>query len=365
MEMDKKFLSIRNIRKSFGVQDVLKNVSVDIAKGELVTFIGPSGCGKTTLLRCISGFTLMDSGAVILDGKDITEQPPHKRGIGMVFQNYALFPHLSVENNIAFGLNIQKHKKEFIRKKVKELLEIVELKDMGSRMIHQISGGQQQRVALARALSLDPRLLLLDEPLSNLDANLRITMREEIKRIQKELNLTIIFVTHDQEEAMSISEKVLVLSAGEIEQIGSPNQIYDHPATEFIAGFVGHVNFIEGRIIGVDWGNATVSIETEFGRLNIRSGKCEIAAGDRVKLVIRPESIFLHRTHDSSKGNLIPGQISTCLYTGAIAKYLIRAGKYRFVVDQYDPRHCGIIDNQEEVHMEIPEDSHILKIPKP
>lgn len=362
METDKKFLSIQNIRKSYGAQDVLKNVSVEIAKGELVTFIGPSGCGKTTLLRCISGFTLMDSGTVILDGKDITEKPPHKRGVGMVFQNYALFPHLSVESNIAFGLNLQKHKKEFISKKVKELLDIVKLHDMGGRRIHQLSGGQQQRVALARALSLDPRLLLLDEPLSNLDANLRITMREEIKRIQKELNLTVIFVTHDQEEAMSISEKVLVLSAGEIEQIGSPNQIYDHPATEFIAGFVGHVNFIEGKIINIDKSNAMVIIETEFGNLNLRSGKGEISIGDRVKLVIRPESIILYRAADPSKRNLIPGHISTCLYTGAIAKYMINVGKYRFVVDQHDPRHRGIIQNQESVHMEIPEDSHILKM---
>ena len=247
MEVNKKpMVELRDIYKSFGNVEVLKGISARIDKGELLTFVGPSGCGKTTLLRIVGGFTPATSGQVILDGEDIGGLPPNMRDTKMVFQSYALFPHMTVAKNIGFGLKLKKWPKEKINTRVEKLLSLVHMEGLGGRTIDRISGGQQQRVALARALALEPKVLLLDEPLSNLDANLRVVMREELRNIQERIGITTIFVTHDQYEAMSISDRVLVLHNGVIQQIGSPIEIYEHPANEFIAGFVGYVNFISG-----------------------------------------------------------------------------------------------------------------------
>ena len=240
-------LILKDIHKFYDRLEVLKGISMEVTKGELVTFVGPSGCGKTTLLRIIGGFTNLDSGEVILDGQRIHHLPPNLRDTRICFQNYALFPHMTVADNISYGLKIKKWKKEKIQERVEELLKLVKLEGLGGRMIDKLSGGQQQRVALARALSLEPKVLLLDEPLSNLDANLRLTMRGEIRKLQERLKITTIFVTHDQFEAMSISDRIVVMKEGVIQQIGSPIEIYERPTNEFIAGFVGFVNFLDGK----------------------------------------------------------------------------------------------------------------------
>ena len=354
------FLSLQNIVKSYGASPVLKGLSADIEKGELVTFIGPSGCGKSTLLRCIAGFTKVDSGKIVLDGEIINDKPSHKRGTGMVFQNYALFPHLSVESNIGYGLRVRRFPKKEIRKKVDGLLELTQLKGLGKRTIDQLSGGQQQRVALARALSLDPKILLLDEPLSNLDANLRVTMRAEIKRIQKQLGLTVIFVTHDQEEAMSISERVLVISGGRLEQIGSPTDIYDRPATEFIAEFVGYVNFFEGEIREIDHKSGLILIESDVGFIEVSTREENLEIGEQVKLVVRPENLTVLPFDEVSRSNLFVGEIINYFYTGSLVKYIVRVGNRRIIVDQFNPRKVGIFKIGQTIAMEISKDLHIL-----
>jgi len=237
---DSSILELKNIVKRFGELTAVNDVSLDLERGKLVTFLGPSGCGKTTLLRVVSGFTIPDEGKVILDGVDITDLQPNARDTAMVFQNYALFPHMTVAANIGFGLKIMKKTKREVDDEVERLLTLVQMEGLGDRRPHELSGGQQQRVALARALSLRPKILLLDEPLSNLDANLRMLMRGEIRKLHRRLGLSIIFVTHDQEEAMSLSDELVVMDHGIVKQVGSPTQIYETPVDEFVARFIGH-----------------------------------------------------------------------------------------------------------------------------
>lgn len=239
------YLKIENISKIFEKERGVKNVSFQLEKGELVSFLGPSGCGKTTLLNIIGGFVKNDSGSIYLEGKDITEYPPEKREIVTVFQNYALFPHMNVIENVKYGLKYRGYNKEEQIKLAKEYLKIVGLEGYEKNSVGELSGGQQQRVALARALVLQPKILLLDEPFSNLDAKLKIAMREEIKELQKRLGISMIFVTHDQEEALSISDRIVVMSNGEIVQIGKPEEIYYSPKNRYVAEFIGKINFLE------------------------------------------------------------------------------------------------------------------------
>ena len=239
------YLKIENISKIFEKGRGVKNISFQLEKGELVSFLGPSGCGKTTLLNIIGGFVKNDSGSIYLEGKDITEYPPEKREIVTVFQNYALFPHMNVVENVKYGLKYRGHNKEEQIKLAKEYLKIVGLEGYEKNSVGELSGGQQQRVALARALVLQPKILLLDEPFSNLDAKLKIAMREEIKELQKRLGISMIFVTHDQEEALSISDRIVVMSNGEIVQIGKPEEIYYSPKNRYVAEFIGKINFLE------------------------------------------------------------------------------------------------------------------------
>ncbi len=280
---NKKIVEFKNICKSFDGEPVLKGVSLDINENEFVTLLGPSGCGKTTLLRILGGFVEADSGAVLFDGKDIKDVPAHKRELNTVFQRYALFPHLNVFENIAFGLKIKKEPKDVIKQKVARMLKLVSLEGYENRKIAQLSGGQQQRIAIARALINEPKVLLLDEPLSALDAKLRKEMQLELMWIQKEVGITFIFVTHDQEEALTMSDKIVVMSEGEIQQVGTPDEIYDHPANEFVARFVGSTNIIDGVVTD----EGTVVFEDK--KFTCKTG--DFKKGDKVGVVIRPEHL--------------------------------------------------------------------------
>ncbi|MBQ5668409.1 MAG: ABC transporter ATP-binding protein, partial [Peptococcaceae bacterium] len=245
----KKLIQFKNIVKEFDGQLVLKGINLDIYENEFVTLLGPSGCGKTTLLRILGGFLTPDEGKVMFDGVDIAELPPYKREINTVFQKYALFPHMNVYDNVAFGLKIKKEPKDVIEQKVNRMLKLVGLEDYGQRRVTEMSGGQQQRVAIARALVNEPSVLLLDEPLGALDLKLRKEMQHELKKIQQEVGITFVFVTHDQEEALTMSDKIVVLNAGEIQQVGSPTDIYNEPANEFVARFIGESNIIDGVMV--------------------------------------------------------------------------------------------------------------------
>jgi len=352
-------LILNDIHKSYDRNEVLKGITLDIRKGELVTFVGPSGCGKTTLLRIIGGFTPLDSGQVILDGERIDSLPPNLRDTRICFQNYALFPHMTVAENVGYGLKIKKWKRQRIAERVDELLRLVKLEGLGGRMIDKLSGGQQQRVALARALSLEPKVLLLDEPLSNLDANLRLMMRGEIRKLQERLKITTIFVTHDQFEAMSISDRIVVLRDGEIQQIGPPIEIYEHPTNEFIAGFVGYVNFLDGVVEVVDIGLDRATLSTPIGRVQCIPER-DINVGEKVKLVIRPETISLSRSEPAQGVNVFQGEVEIGMYVGSLAKYTVQVMGERVIIDQSNPRETGIFKTKEKLYLSIPENIHLL-----
>jgi spermidine/putrescine ABC transporter ATP-binding subunit len=353
-------VELKDIYKSFGDVQVLKGISAEIPKGELITFVGPSGCGKTTLLRIVGGFTKSDSGQVILDGEDIGGLPPNMRNTKMVFQSYALFPHMTVAKNIGFGLKLEKWSKKKIDTRVEELLSLVHMEGLGDRTIERISGGQQQRVALARALALEPKVLLLDEPLSNLDANLRVVMREEIKRIQKRLQVTTIFVTHDQYEAMSISDRLLVLHEGVIQQIGSPTDIYEQPANEFIAGFVGYVNFLEGKIDTVEKEMEIGFVSTKLGKVEITLQQDDLEPGAKVLLIVRPETVCLSSPEEATKANTFLGYIESLMYAGSLVKYVVNIAGGKMIVDQYNPRDTGLFREKDKVAVTLPRNIHVL-----
>ena len=301
-------LELRNICKRFDDQEVVSDLSLAVYKGELCCLLGPSGCGKTTTLKMVAGLLEPDAGAVILDGREITHLPPQRRNVGLVFQSYALFPHMNAHDNVAYGLRRRKLPKGEIESRVAEGLRLVQLGEYGRRSIHELSGGQQQRVALARALVIEPDLLLLDEPLSNLDARLRADMRREIKRIQRSLNITAIHVTHDQEEAMSIADRIVVMNQGVIEQIGSPREIYEEPATRFVADFIGQVNFIKGRVTG-----------GELSLLGRHDPLLDGEWGEDEDLIcsIRPERMGMEEARSAP----LPAIVSDATYLGSMVRY--------------------------------------------
>lgn len=356
--IDRPLLSLDGLVKRYGPLTAVDNVSVDIRRGELVSFVGPSGCGKTTLLRLIGGFLRPDAGNIVLDGERINLLPPNRRPTAMVFQNYALFPHMTVAQNIGYALTIRRRPREEIARRVEELLVLVQLQGISDRRPIELSGGQQQRVALARALSLQPKVLLLDEPLSNLDANLRVQMRAEITRLQRELQQTVVFVTHDQEEAMSISDRIMVMDQGRILQVGTPTEIYERPATEFVARFIGVVNFLDGSLQAGAAGSATVA--TALGPLAIRSANGRFGPGDAVYVIVRPEAIRLQTHSDASGPNRLPGWIEDAIYTGALVRYSVRVGNTRLTVDLSDPRHTPLLQPGDRVTVILPDDPHLL-----
>ncbi len=354
-------LEIRNLTKRFGDMIAVDNVSFFLENGKLMTFVGPSGCGKTTLLRMISGLTEPTQGQIILAGEDITFLRANARDTAMVFQNYALFPHMTVSQNIGFGLQVRKKPKNEVKREVERLLELVQLQGLGNRKPQQLSGGQQQRVALARALSLNPKILLLDEPLSNLDANLRVMMREEIRKLQEHLHLSIIFVTHDQEEAMSISDILVVMNKGVVKQVGSPTEIYERPTDEFVANFVGHINFFDGTVVSLS--GEKMIFRTEHGELTIKQPPLKVAPGDRLKAVVRPESIRIARPDHpaDATNNIIEGRVVSNMYIGAITRYTITAGDQVIYVDEADPQYRGILQKGDNVRLVLKDAIHLLE----
>ena len=303
---------VDNVRKTYGDFVALEGLTLDMADGEFVSFLGPSGCGKTTALRIVAGFETADSGSVLIDGAEIDAAPPNRRNMGMVFQNYSLFPNMSAIDNIAFGLRVRKQSGDTARKRAHEMLDLVGLSGKAGNYPHQMSGGQQQRVALARALAIEPRVLLLDEPLSALDAKVRVSLRNEIRVIQKEFGISTIFVTHDQEEALTISDRIAVLSQGRLEQFGTPEEIYRRPASAFVAGFVGESN----RFDGVVTGDGTVTIGGCPVRLDAAAYH---AAGTAVEVLVRPESTVLTARAESG----IPATVVSQQFQGSRTRFLV------------------------------------------
>jgi len=324
------FLSIQHATKTFAQSSAVEDFNLEIEKGELVSFLGPSGCGKTTTLRMVAGFEVPTSGRIELSGADITSQPPNQRNVGMVFQAYALFPNMTVADNVGFGLKVAKKPKDEIQKRTAEMLGLIRMPQLGDRFPYQLSGGQQQRVALARALAIQPKVLLLDEPLSALDAKIRVELRSEIRRIQQTLGITTIYVTHDQEEALSISDRIVVMSAGRMEQVGTPFEIYNFPKTPFVASFVGTLNQLRCTVVDAAQGKLTFDGQTFTATAPIRA-----SAGASVIAALRPEE--LHFGHFDGE-NQLTGKVEAVTFLGGIVRIRLALGQSQITLDALNER---------------------------
>lgn len=329
----------------------VKDTSLDIEPGSFVTLLGPSGCGKTTTLRMIAGFESPDEGEIYLGEEPINELTPNKRDTAMVFQSYALLPHYNVFDNVAYGLKLRKVPKDEIKERVMKILDLVELTGMEGRMTNQLSGGQQQRVALARALVIEPGVLLFDEPLSNLDAKLRVAMRTEIRRIQQEVGITAIYVTHDQSEAMAISDKVIIMNKGVVAQMGTPQEIYYHPVDEFVADFIGEANFLKGPAEKINGDEVTLNIE---GNPITVKGRSDIQPGKEYTLVLRPEAASL-----ADEGGL-PCEVVLSCFMGSYQNYHVKVGGTLVKLEEHNPKNkhiynvgdrCSLVFSPDSVHI--------------
>jgi putative spermidine/putrescine transport system ATP-binding protein len=312
------FLDITGVRKAYGAQTVVHHVDLAIDRGEFVSFLGPSGCGKTTTLRMVAGFETPSAGRIVIDGKDVTPLRPNQRNIGMVFQAYALFPNMTVAENVGFGLKVAGQPPAEIAPRVEEMLRLIKLPALGGRYPYQLSGGQQQRVALARALAIKPKILLLDEPLSALDAKIRISLREEIRAVQRQLGITTIYVTHDQEEALSMSDRIVVMNEGRIEQIGTPFEIYNYPRTRFVASFVGTLNILQAKVADGPGGR----IEIDGQPVIAKAGVNGAAAGDALTIALRPEAITFTGGDDAR--NHLQGTVEEVSFLGSVIRIRVR-----------------------------------------
>jgi putative spermidine/putrescine transport system ATP-binding protein len=325
------FIDIANLRKVFGTHPVVHDFSLSIDRGEFVSFLGPSGCGKTTVLRMIAGFETATSGAIRIDGADVTHLPPARRKVGMVFQAYALFPNMTVAGNIAFGLKVADASSADTKARVGEMLELIKLPHLADRYPYQLSGGQQQRVALARALAVRPQVLLLDEPLSALDAKIRISLREDIRQLQRQLGITTVFVTHDQEEAMSISDRIVVMNEGRAEQVGAPPDIYNTPRTRFVASFVGTLNIVSATV--VDGAAGTLDLE---GQSVTTGAPVAAAAGTKVTVALRPEAVTFDDPSAGDGRNRLAATVEEVSFLGSIVRVRLRVGGTTLSMDTFN-----------------------------
>lgn len=334
--------------KDFAAVD---DISIDIKPGSFVTLLGPSGCGKTTTLRMIAGFESPDKGQIYLGKESINELTPNKRDTAMVFQSYALLPHYNVFDNIAYGLKVRKIPRNEIRERVMDMLNLVELQGLENRMTNQLSGGQQQRVALARALVIEPGVLLFDEPLSNLDAKLRVAMRTEIRRIQQSVGITAVYVTHDQAEAMSISDQIIIMNKGRIAQVGTPREIYCQPKSEFVADFIGEVNFLEGKVTAVD-GKA---LHVDVDGVDITADSFEnLSVGDSCKIVLRPEAAVL------ADSGVLPCTVTLSTFMGAYQYYQAVVNGKMIKITEYNPGNHKLYETGDTAYLNF--ESHNLHI---
>ncbi len=327
------FLELSHIQKSFSGTIAVEDFNLSVSQGEFISFLGPSGCGKTTTLRMIAGFELPTTGQITLSGSDLTYLPPNKRNVGMVFQSYALFPNMTVADNIGYGLKVAGKTKAESAPRVQEMLSLIHMPDLGERYPNQLSGGQQQRVALARALAFRPQVLLLDEPLSALDAKIRVELRHEIRRVQQQLGITTIYVTHDQEEALSISDRVVVMSQGNVEQVGTPSEIYNFPATEFVAKFVGQINLLPVEVVDPKQGIV------RLGEQVIRAGQFGHLNGNPIRLAVRPEELnpgFI------DGANNLNGKVDAITYLGSIIRIGVDVEGHLLSLDVFNERKLKI-----------------------
>ncbi len=343
---DQYIIKIKDVSKFFGEKVALDHINLNIKKGEFVTILGPSGCGKTTLLRLLAGFQTTSEGNIYISGEEITQTPPHKRPVNTVFQKYALFPHLNVYDNIAFGLKLKGMDKEVIKKKVKAALKMVSMSDYEYRDVNSLSGGQQQRVAIARAIVNEPEVLLLDEPLAALDLKMRKDMQMELKEMHKRLGITFVYVTHDQEEALTLSDTIVVMSEGKIQQIGSPTDIYNEPVNSFVADFIGESNILNGTMIQ----DQIVS----FAGIQVPCVDKGFGCNAPVDVVLRPEDIYIFPVSDSAQ---ITGEVTSCIFKGVHYEMIVMANGYEFIVHDYHK-----FDPGSQVGLLIkPDDIHIMK----
>ncbi|MBK9941197.1 MAG: ABC transporter ATP-binding protein [Kouleothrix sp.] len=333
------FLEISAVRKSFGESVAVHNFDLSVARGEFVSFLGPSGCGKTTTLRMIAGFETPTSGTIRINGVDITRQPPNRRNVGMVFQSYALFPNMTVANNIGFGLKVARKPAGEIAARVDEMLKIIHMPEFSARYPYQMSGGQQQRVALARALAIQPQVLLLDEPLSALDAKIRVSLRNEIRSIQRQLGITTIYVTHDQEEALSLSDRIVVMSNGRIEQIGTPFEIYNFPTTRFVASFVGTLNLLSACVADPARGQLTIDGQAVAAARPI----ADAPAGQIITVALRPEIISMTGAPSivPNSTNQLAGTVEDVMFLGPTVRVRVRFGEQALQFDEVNNPHLN------------------------
>ncbi len=344
-------VKVHNVSKNFGTTQVLKDIKLEINAGEFFSLLGPSGCGKTTLLRIIAGFEMPTSGDIFLDKESVINKAPNERHVNTVFQNYALFPHLSVFENVAFSLRLKKIDKNIIKSRVAEYINLVRLQEHIEKYPAQLSGGQRQRVSIARALINEPRVLLLDEPLSALDAKLRQDLLMELDRIHDIIGITFIYVTHDQEEAMSVSDRIAVMQEGNILQVGTPFEIYESPADMFVADFIGASNNLEGEVIEITEKRAFIQT-VDIGRIVVDQDK-ELRIGDRIKVTLRPEKIHISKKEqslDSSKWNCISGKVDQMVYTGSHTRFIIKTERGR--VFRTFKQHAKYFTDEEPIQWE-------------
>jgi spermidine/putrescine ABC transporter ATP-binding subunit len=347
-------IDIENVTKRFGALAAVSEVSLAIQEGELFTLLGPSGCGKTTLLRLVAGFYSPDQGDIRFDGQRVNDVPPSERGIGMVFQNFALWPHMTITENVAYGLRLRKVPAAEIATRVAGAFDKVKMPGLGDRYPGQLSGGQQQRVALARALVLNPRILLLDEPLSNLDAKIRVQVRQEIRKLQRDLGITTMYVTHDQEEALTLSDRIAVFNQGKVFQVGAPKELYERPANRFVADFIGINNLIDGTVSAIDAARRQLTVTTALGTLAaVLDQRAKV--GGRCVLCIRPENAALETQSQGQGRNQISGRISFAAYLGNALRYDVELTPgLVFKVDIRDPWHHELLPTGTQVTVGFP-----------